>query len=410
VTSAVTYHRIVVTLAVLGAVAAYASLQRLRSTAKRTAERQLPTDARLDARIGHVHLDGRFEDAIDNLASATGTNIVVRWDQLQRGVRKHLVRVERRDVLLGDVLQALLDQVVDATEEPLGFDARDGMVVIGRANKLGTITRFYNVRDFVEEQWPPAAAPATGAAASPVATGGSVFVGGINPEQLDDLSSLIKETVDPEAWRDNGGSVGNLRQLNGVFVITTSWESHRDIERLLAALRQSAAATTNGLAPMARPVFQPGPPSVDVPPLFSESAVEGQPITIRVYDVRGLFRAIWDAERELRQQFFPGRAPERDDDGGVWTAAQLEEAVGTFIKENVMVASWRDNGGGPGAMWVWCGRLIVRHVEDAHFEIDAILKMLEAEFGKDRPPADATSRPAPWPLPPAAARVPSARD
>src|SRR5688572_6357799 len=80
------YLRIVLTLAIIGAVAMLFSLRRAQTATRAVSERRMPSeaDARLDARIAHVKLDGRFEDAVATLAKAAGVNIVVRWPQFDQ--------------------------------------------------------------------------------------------------------------------------------------------------------------------------------------------------------------------------------------------------------------------------------------------------------------------------------------
>src|SRR4051794_10161330 len=53
------------------------------------------------------------------------------------------------------------------------------------------------------------------------------------------LVSLIQDTVATDTWRDNGGTIGNIRQLNGILIVTQTSENHRLIADLLQQLRQN---------------------------------------------------------------------------------------------------------------------------------------------------------------------------
>jgi general secretion pathway protein D len=50
---------------------------------------------------------------------------------------------------------------------------------------------------------------------------------------------LIQETVDPESWREAGGSVGSIRVLGGNLIVNQTPENHRALQGLLEQLRES---------------------------------------------------------------------------------------------------------------------------------------------------------------------------
>ena len=58
----------------------------------------------------------------------------------------------------------------------------------------------------------------------------------------DEVAQSIKETVDPESWRDNRGGFGTLRVLHGRYAglvaVTQTDDNHREIGRVLNALRE----------------------------------------------------------------------------------------------------------------------------------------------------------------------------
>jgi hypothetical protein len=53
------------------------------------------------------------------------------------------------------------------------------------------------------------------------------------------LCDLIKATISPEGWRDNGGRVGSTRWIGDRLVITATPGMHWQVERLLDALRRN---------------------------------------------------------------------------------------------------------------------------------------------------------------------------
>ena len=58
-----------------------------------------------------------------------------------------------------------------------------------------------------------------------------------SPERSDALLKLIEETVDPESWRDNGGSIGAIKLFDGQLIVTQTSENHRSIASLLAQMQ-----------------------------------------------------------------------------------------------------------------------------------------------------------------------------
>jgi hypothetical protein len=58
--------------------------------------------------------------------------------------------------------------------------------------------------------------------------------------ELDPLSKLLVETVDPDSWRDNGGTVGMIRALSSMLIVVQTRANHNTIQELLNELRRTA--------------------------------------------------------------------------------------------------------------------------------------------------------------------------
>lgn len=52
------------------------------------------------------------------------------------------------------------------------------------------------------------------------------------------LTELIRTTVDPDNWREAGGTIGSMTEFNGRLVVTQTPETHDQIAALLADLRK----------------------------------------------------------------------------------------------------------------------------------------------------------------------------
>jgi type II secretory pathway component GspD/PulD (secretin) len=113
-------------------------------------------------------------------------------------------------------------------------------------------------------------------------------------DQEEELVTLIKETVDPESWRDNGGSVGSARILHSMLIVTQTEENQQALGELLSQLRESTQRAVRVRASWItvtnttdqfidrKPAAQPLPGSAPVFPLV---------------DLAGLVRAQADAIR-----------------------------------------------------------------------------------------------------------------
>lgn len=64
------------------------------------------------------------------------------------------------------------------------------------------------------------------------------------PVDIASVVSLVKDTVEPESWRDNGGGIGSIRALGTVLVITQNRTTHEQIAALISQLRQDPAVST----------------------------------------------------------------------------------------------------------------------------------------------------------------------
>jgi hypothetical protein len=101
--------------------------------------------------------------------------------------------------------------------------------------------RCYDVRDLL----PPAEAPDP---APPGTRSGVGLFGNQGPRAVEEeVVYYILETVAPETWRDNGGSLGQIRYLNGRLVIAQTCRHHRKIESALAALRRPVPVSGGGV-------------------------------------------------------------------------------------------------------------------------------------------------------------------
>ncbi|HEV2296451.1 MAG TPA: hypothetical protein VGR35_21585 [Tepidisphaeraceae bacterium] len=217
------------------------------------------TQLLLERRLPELKLDAvPFSDVIDALRDLTNANIFVNWRALEaEGVdRAAPVTARLRDVRFSKALDTILADVGGGTVT-LGYTIDEGVITISTVTDLArnTLTRVYDIRDLIIEIPDFIDAPQFQLQSSQTSGGGggggggqSLFGGGQFGEEGDEterealiteITELIQETVDPESWREAGGSVGSIRVLGGNLIVNQTPENHRSLQGLLEQLRES---------------------------------------------------------------------------------------------------------------------------------------------------------------------------
>ena len=172
-------------------------------------------------------------DVIDFLRDTTQLNVVVQWRTLEvEGIgRDTPVTLQARGVTAGRLLQLVLDAAGDG----LTYYVDEGVVTVttrAAADRV-LITRTYDVRDLllVVPNFP---APDVGFGVANGGRGGAGGNGGNNDfgndaatraERAEQLLDLIRRTIRPEIWRENGGPA-SIRHFRGSLVVTAPPSVH----------------------------------------------------------------------------------------------------------------------------------------------------------------------------------------
>jgi len=204
--------------------------------------------------------NNQFENVIEYLRNITGVNFFVNWRALEgAGIdRDSLVSLQLDAVPADKALRLILDQL-GGDLVPLGFTIDEGVVTISTQENLArkTIIRTYDIRDLVVavpnfSESPQFDLNTINQQASSGGGGGggsSIFDDveeddeGVlgRTELIDSIMNLIREQVDPDNWRNAGGLVSSMSELNGTLIVTTTPANHRDITGLLSQLRETRA-------------------------------------------------------------------------------------------------------------------------------------------------------------------------
>jgi len=206
-----------------------------------------------------------FDQVMERLADAHRLNIIVNWNDLQRAGVERTVLIDLslpNDITLHRALTEVLDQA-GAGVTKVGFDVADGTIKIATRQTLDkeTYTAVYDINDLLQKIPIFNDAPLTDLtqvnkrtnATAPAKEASRPWSresdddddeGGHDPERASRVQSIInllQDTVAPDSWRDRGGSVGNINEINGQLVITQNSSAQRQIADVLGKLREQRA-------------------------------------------------------------------------------------------------------------------------------------------------------------------------
>ncbi len=223
------------------------------------------TQAQLDKKLPELNFQAiGFSDVVDFLRDVTGANIFVNWRALEAaGIDRNTpVTARLRDIRFSKALTTILSDVGGGTVK-LGYTIDEGVITISTDEDLSknTLTRVYDIRDLIIEvpdftnaptfnlqnQQGQASGAGGGGGSSQSLFGGSGS-GGTGEQQqrtrqqlVEDITKLITDTVSPDSWRDAGGTVGSIRELQGQLIVTQTPENQRQLQGLLEQLRETRA-------------------------------------------------------------------------------------------------------------------------------------------------------------------------
>ena len=240
-------------------------------------ERQVsPTDEAvnmlLEKTLPEVRFDNvSFSDVIDFLRDTSQANIFVNWKALEgAGINRDApVSTRLRNVKLSKVLKTILESVGGGATVQLNYTVDEGVITISTTEDLAknVETRTYDIRDLIIQIPDYENVPnfqlqsSSGRTASSGQGGGGgggssssssgVFGGGgggggngnnqnqaTKEELVEQITTLIRETIGIGTWKEDGGSLGSLRELSGQLIVTQTPEVHRQITGLLQKLRE----------------------------------------------------------------------------------------------------------------------------------------------------------------------------
>jgi hypothetical protein len=189
--------------------------------------------------------DVRLQDALEYWSSVTGVPVEPLWIGGRHGEGLDPERRLSLGIEAGPI--EVLEAILSAADEGEGGGAtwqatRLGTLQVGPRSRLNAYrnVEVYDVTDLLRETPHFADAPAIDLeAALSRSPGGSVIRGGSEEgwvrERTDadaarELIELIMETVEPEQWVENGGTVASIRPLGTALVVNAPGYVHRALE------------------------------------------------------------------------------------------------------------------------------------------------------------------------------------
>ncbi len=230
---------------------------RITHMQRKLAERQAQdpaaqTQSRARRDIGQVELvDVAAREAFDWLRQTAKIDIVVPWARLEEaGISPdQKVSLTGRNLTPATALNQLLRQLSDTGE--LLWEVEDGYIEVmtrEQANQRAVV-RVYPVGDLLlrvpnfqgpelDLQQMTQSRGSFGGGASGGASGsGGLFQGDqredekplTRQERAEQIADVIRQSIEPDLWRENGGQYGSIRFLNDNMVIRAPMYVHRKI-------------------------------------------------------------------------------------------------------------------------------------------------------------------------------------
>ena len=216
-------------------------------------------------RVPEVRFDNAdFQNVTEFLRDLQGMGWSIRWAAMQdAGIQPDTkITIKLKDVRF-DIALDLILQEAGAGGVPLGYATIDGQLVLSTRDDLNrrTVTRTYDIRPLVEAMVrlsepvkravaasirrlshhpPPSTQPATG-----LSILGADEKEALLRQAVDDalrhatarsLLNTIRLNVDVLSWRQTGGAVGYLQELDGVLVVAQTPTAQDQVAWLLQTL------------------------------------------------------------------------------------------------------------------------------------------------------------------------------
>lgn len=228
-----------------------------------------------------------LEKTVNYLRDNMEVNVFVDWPALQdAGVdRNSPVTVNLKNQTYGDALSEIL-KAADGKKE-LGFIIDDGIVTVSTKDELRSaryaVVGVFDVRDLLEVK---PAVTQTGA--------GDHAADADRAAKIKGITQVIEKKVAPGSWRDGGGTLGSIRELNGTLIIRQLPDNQQAIEDVLAGMRKERGLTQGAAAS--------SPASATKPAFGTSPATQGAGTQPGASDTRTIQQRVIAEFREAQRE------------------------------------------------------------------------------------------------------------
>ena len=207
--------------------------------------RQSEIDSGVDRIVEQTDfLNTPLKEVIASLQKQTKANLVVHWHVLEAAGIEDTVPITLKlgQLPVGRVLE-IVGELAGGGTVKMGYEVDRGVITFSTEEDLerdGGELRIYDVRDLVVADMKRQAPTGGGTDCFPATQPQTLFGDGGHGYQIavDNLKQIVMHTVDPESWRDAGGTLGSMFDFNGRLLITQTPENHTAITKLLELIRK----------------------------------------------------------------------------------------------------------------------------------------------------------------------------
>jgi type II secretory pathway component GspD/PulD (secretin) len=210
-----------------------------------------------------------MEKALDWVSKAGSVRMDIDWPSLEKiGVNKDTpVTANLSTIRLDHLLDLVVRKVSPDPTSAAAWEVQDGILRVASAETINrsTLMVIYDIKDLLivirdysdvpqfdlNSSLQAASSGGGGGGQSPFSGGNqnnNQQTGPTQEELTDELVRLLTEQIDPDNWRENGGSVGFVSRYKGNLLITQTPKNHRAIGALLRRLREIRAMQVNSEA------------------------------------------------------------------------------------------------------------------------------------------------------------------
>ncbi len=229
----------------------YSAVAQSESEANRDVRQKLRT------KIGKIDFKNQpLADVVQFFREVSGTNFHVNWTALTAGGidRSTQVNLNLSDVTVETALQLVLNDLGSQTK--LGYVVKEGVVTISTKDDLAKtpVARVYDIRDLLVRV-PTFSSPGVDFGNCGGTNNTSCSSNGCNTsnenecwvsktDMVNALMNTVTSTIDRDSWQPTG-TVGSIRELQGLMIISQTLENHQHVADLIAQLRETKTMQVN---------------------------------------------------------------------------------------------------------------------------------------------------------------------